>query len=106
MNFITIPLPESKFDNPNATVERLRRISVERVHRLRQMARTGDSELYNELAAIYPGWSGVLDVDTGKELDNPEEDSAVFRKLDYTEQIGWFIEDGLSYSPNRMRRGN
>lgn len=104
MNFITIPLPESKFDSQEATVQRIQRISVERVFRIKQLAKTGAPELYNELAEVYPEWAGVLDLETGQELDMPSENNAVFRKLDYTEQLPWFLEEGLAYSPNRARR--
>lgn len=102
---IDIPLPEAVFDAPDAVAQRRRRVSVETVHAVRRMARVGDPKLYETLADIYPSWAGVLDVESGAALPNPQDDVNAFKRLDYTEQVAWLLEDGLAFSPNRMGKG-
>lgn len=102
---IQIPLPEELFDAPDAVVRRRKRVSVALVNKIRQLARGAAGEsLWQALADVYPAWEGVCDVDTGEALPNPQEDPLAFIHLDYTEQVAWFIQDGLAYSPNRQRK--
>lgn len=102
---IEIPLPKEIFDAPGATVRRRKRVSVRLVNHIRQIARTpGAAGLWDALAEVYPAWDGVCDVDTGEALPHPADNPLVFLQLDYTEQVAWLIQDGLAYSPNRLRK--
>lgn len=101
---ISIPLPAETFDNPDAVVQRRKRVSVALVTKVRVVARTkGGKELFDMLATIYPTWDGVCDVDSGEPLPHPKDDPMVFERLDYTQQMPWLIQDGLSFVPNAPR---
>lgn len=102
---ITVPLPVEMFDVDGATAERRRRVSVQRVNDLHAIRKaSGDeSDLYAALADIWPRWDGVIDVDTGEPLPNPEDDPGVFRRIDMGDQLGWLVGRGCAYSPNRSR---
>lgn len=101
---IGIPLPEDVFDVPSASVSRSKRVSHKKVAEIRQLARkpVGDA-LLEALADVFPEWHGVVDADNGEILPQPYEDPQVFLRLDYADQLPWFIKAGLAYSPNQQR---
>lgn len=82
--------PPELFDVDGAYVMRRKRVPVWRVNAIKEVKR--DEDLYTHLAVLIPCWQGVVDVDTGELLPNPEEDQAVFDRLDVVEQLPWLAE--------------
>ena len=110
IKYVTITLPEDVFDVEGATVVRRKRVSVAEVDRLRNLGKTvkdpkdAEEELYEGMAKIWPRWDGVVDVDSGELLPNPETNPFVFARLGITEQLPWFMGAGLKVRPNGKRR--
>lgn len=96
---ITLEAPEDIFDVAGATIERSKRIPMWRVDAMRS-AQTSE-EVYEHMAALFPTWNGIVDVETGELLANPEDDPTVFAKLDKMEQVPWFgAQIGTKPDPN------
>lgn len=103
---IELKAPENIFDVEGATIMRRKRIPLWRVDAMR-IAESSE-EVYEQMAACFPRWEGIVDVETGEPLPNPEDDPTVFSKLDKMEQMPWLGQQiGTQPDPNgsRSRRG-
>lgn len=103
---ITLEAPEEIFDVEGATIERRKRIPLWRVDAMRTAQ--SSEEVYEQMAAIFPAWNGIVDVETGEPLPNPEDDPSVFGRLDKMEQMPWLgVQIGTQPDPNasRSRKG-
>lgn len=105
IKYVTIPLPEEIWDVEGATVKRRKRISVARMDDLQDIAQEAqDPEaLYSNLAELIPSWEGVLDVETGEPLPDPQDDPMVFSRVDITEQFPWLMEL-LKMTPGKLKK--
>lgn len=103
---ITIEAPEDIFDVEGGTIQRRKRIPLWRVDAMRTAQ--SSEEVYEHMAAIFPTWQGIVDVETGEALANPCDDPTVFGRLDKMEQMPWLGEQiGTRPDPNAStsRRG-
>jgi len=99
---IAVPLPIDVFDYDGATIDRVKRVSVRRANDLRDMSRLDNDHFFEELAAIYPTWQGVLDCDYLEPIESqPKDDPQVFKLLDVS-QLNWLIIHGLAYRPKAI----
>jgi hypothetical protein len=88
--FVRIQLPPEIFDVEDATAEKRKRVPVAWIDEM--LAASTSDEVYAVLARVFPRWQGVLDVETDEPLPNPEDDPAVFARLDNAEQLPWLGE--------------
>lgn len=96
VKLVRIDCPADIFDVEGAYIMRRKRVPVAMADQL--LVIKNKAEGYPIIAALIPQWHGIIDVETGEALEDPENNVNVFDRLDVIEQIPWLF-DALKVLP-------
>lgn len=90
VKLVRFDCPPELFDTQGAYILRRKRIAVYKLDAIKAI-KDESEKVYPLLAELVPQWQGVLDVETGGELANPETNTDVLKHLD-TPQLTWIVK--------------
>lgn len=102
VKLVRVDCPPEIFDVEGAYILRRKRVAVWKLDAVIATKPGQEDQAYKLIAELVPQWHGVVDVDTGENLPNPEDDPSVMSKID-VEQFLW-LNEALRILPGKLAK--